>query len=444
MPTPHEERFDVVIIGGGPAGSSSATVLSQAGYSVLVLERLQFPRFHIGESMLTYSAAIFDQLGVGDAVRAANFPVKKGAEFCNPDGSFRRVDFADQGQHRMSSTYQVERADFDQLLLEHASASGATVRHGAKVTQLVLDGERVTGVRYTLDGTTTVVHARRVIDASGRAGVIANQHLKARKIADKLRMVAVFKHFGDVDETTNPGTPGDIQIGSHPDGWVWAIPIRPDKLSVGTVTRPETLKRLTPEGVYAEHLARIPRISGRVANATPLTGLHTESDFTYYSETVSGPGFFVVGDAGCFVDPIFSAGVLLAIATGMRAGKLTADLLAGRLSEADAIASYDRFYKTGYDTYFRLIYAFYEHDFKIGRFLKSSGVWVEPVWVARLLGGDFWSEKNALANHLRGIAEYQTFAPFEPLFGCPVYPGLDEQESADVALDEVPAAVLVP
>jgi hypothetical protein len=272
-------------------------------------------------------------------------------------------------------------------------------------------------------------------------GVIANQHFKARKIADRLRMVAVFKHFGGVDEATNPGVEGDIQIGSHEDGWVWAIPIRRDKLSVGTVTRPEVVQRLTAERVFDEHLARIPRIAQRVRGATALTELRGESDFTYYTETLAGPGFFVVGDAGCFVDPIFSAGVLLAITSGLRAGELTAELLAGKRTEPEANDLYTRFYKTGYDCYFRLIYAFYEHDFKIGKFLKSSGVWVQPVWVARLLGGDFWSAKNALARHLRTISRYDTFAPYEPLHGCPVYPDLDRLESEPIALDSVPATV---
>jgi flavin-dependent dehydrogenase len=435
------DSYDVVVIGGGPAGSTSAAVLADRGYSVLVLERQRFPRFHIGESMLTYTAALLDRLGLGDRIRTTNFPIKTGAEFCDDQGRATRVDFTDQGEGRALTTFQVERSEFDNILLQNAVDRGAHVVEEARVNQVDLVDGRIVGVTYTKDGERRAVTGRHVLDASGRAGVIANQHLRSRKMAERLRMVAVFHHFDGVQESTNPGVKGDIQIGSHRDGWVWAIPIRPDKLSVGTVTRPETLRAASSsEQLFTDHVSRIGRISQRIAG---LDGgeLRTESDFSYYSDTVTGPGFFVVGDAGCFIDPIFSAGVYLAVSSGLKAAELTDQLLSGQLSEVAAGELYSRFYKTGYDTYFRLICAFYDHDFKIGRFLKSTGVRVDPVWVARLLGGDFWSAKNALGNHLRALPEYATFAPYEPLFGCPVYPELDQQESATPDLTTRPDLV---
>jgi flavin-dependent dehydrogenase len=435
------DRYDVVVIGGGPAGSTSAAVLAERGFSVLVLERLAFPRFHIGESMLTYTAALLDRLGLGDRIRATDFPIKTGAEFCDQQGRSTRVDFTDQGEGRALTTFQVERSEFDSILLQNAVEKGAHVEHEARVNNVETADGRIVGVTYTKDNKRRMVSARHVLDASGRAGIITNQHLKSRKMAERLRMVAVFHHFDGVREDTNPGVEGDIQIGSHDDGWVWAIPIRPGKLSVGTVTRPQTLRDASsPEELFAHHVSRIPRIRQRIEG---LDGgeLRTESDFSYYSDTVTGPGFFVVGDAGCFIDPIFSAGVYLAVSSGVKAAELTAELLSGNLSEEDAGDQYGRFYKTGYDTYFRLICAFYDHDFKIGRFLKSTGVRVDPVWVARLLGGDFWSAKNALGNHLRALPEYTTFAAYEPLFGCPVYPDIDEQEPQAPSLDSRPVTV---
>jgi hypothetical protein len=275
-----------------------------------------------------------------------------------------------------------------------------------------------------------------VLDASGRAGVIANQHLDTRVLNPKLRTVAVFKHFAGVDEEHNPGVRGDIQIGSHSDGWIWAIPIRADKLSVGAVMKPEILHGADRERLFEDHVARVPRIRQRLQGATAVTELKAENDFSYYSETVAGDGFLVVGDAGCFVDPIFSAGVFMALATGIRAGETVLDVLAGRRSEPEAREEYTRFYKTGYDAYFRVIYAYYEHECSIGQYLKSTGVWVETEWIARLLSGDYWSRKNPLAEQLRADPRYDTFAPFEFLYGCPVYPELDAAEPEGRSLGE--------
>ncbi|WNV89591.1 NAD(P)/FAD-dependent oxidoreductase [Umezawaea sp. Da 62-37] len=433
MSSPSAE-YDAIVIGGGPAGSASAWTLAGRGHSVLVLDRQSFPRFHIGESMLTYAAALFERLGLGDRLRA-EFPVKTGAEFCDTDGKVTRVDFADQGGGRVETTFQVERADFDQLLLDNAIKAGAEVVHEAKVTKVLVEDGRVAGVEVTIGETSHTVRAKQVVDASGRAGVIANQHFKSRRISERLRMLAVFKHYDGVEETTNPGVEGDIVIGSHTEGWVWSIPIRPGKLSVGTVSSPAVYQRVgDPEKVFTDHVDRIPRIRQRIASATAVTELKSESDYSYHTEDLAGPGFFVAGDAGCFVDPIFSAGVYLATSSGLRAGELAASALEGELSEEEAVDRYTRFYKTGYDCYFRLIYAFYEHDFKIGSFLKSTGVWVDPRWVARLLGGDFWSEKNALANHLRSISDFDTFDSFEPLYGCPVYPEIDATEEKGMVL----------
>lgn len=423
------EHADAVVIGGGPAGAAAAAELARRGRSVLVLERERFPRFHIGESMLTYTAALLDRLGVKDEVERANFVVKKGAEFTNASGRSRRVDFEDQGEGRVLTTFQVERADFDRLLLDHARARGATVREGARVVEVLTEAGRIVGVSYRVGDEVRTVQAAYVLDASGRAGVIAKQYLKSRVGSERLRMVAIFRHYGNVDEATNPGEEGDIQIGSHKDGWVWAIPIRKDKLSVGVVTRAENVQRSSADTIFDEHSSRIERIRQRLEGAEPLIQVRGESDFCYFTDRLAGPGFFIVGDAGCFVDPVFSAGVYLGMTSGMQAGQAVADILDGRDQEAAAQQRYERFYKTGYDCYFRLIYAFYESDFSIGRYLRSVGAEVHPKWVARLLGGDFWSRNNPLAQMLRETERYDTFKPFEPLFGCPVYPELDRRES---------------
>jgi flavin-dependent dehydrogenase len=428
-------QHDAIVIGGGPGGSSAARTLAADGLDVLLLERQRFPRFHIGESMLAYGAVLMRRLGIADDLERIGFPFKWGAEFIQRDGRYQRVDFTEQGGGRRLTTFQVERSEFDEVLLREAEGRGATVKEEAHVGGVLTDdGGRIVGVRYTHEGRPREARARMVLDASGRAGVVTNQHLGARVLNPKLRTVAVFKHFGDVDESNNPGVRGDIQIGSHEDGWVWAIPIRADKLSVGAVTKPETLRGADRERLFEEHVSRVPRIRQRIEDATATTELKAENDFSYFTETVAGEGFLVVGDAGCFVDPIFSAGVFMALATGIRAGEVTLDVLSGRLPETEARQRYTRFYKTGYDTYFRVIYAYYEHECSIGKYLRSTGVRVETEWIARLLSGDYWSRKNPLAERLREDDRYRTFAPFEPLYGCPVYPDLDAAEPEGSAL----------
>jgi FADH2-dependent halogenase len=427
--------WDAIVIGGGPAGSITAARIAAAGHRVLLLERRAFPRFHIGESMLPYTAGILDQLGILSQFPAEEYPVKWGAEFTGPDGGFRRVDFTSQGGGRKEVAFQCERARFDHTLLRNAETAGAQVLQNARVLAVITEGGRIAGVRYSRAGDEAEARARHVVDASGRAGVISRQHLGSRRPNGKLQMVAYYRHYTGVDEATNPGVAGDIQVGNHDDGWLWAIPIRKDVLSIGAVTKAGTVRGAAPEAVFEEHLARVPRIRCRVEGAAGATEVRGESDYCYYTDTLAGPGFFVVGDAGCFIDPVYSAGVYLAVVSGMRAGDSVNELLAGA-HEAEVRAAYENFYKTGYDCYTRLIYAFYDCNFDFSEYLRSlagRSAQIEGRWIARLLAGDFWSRPNPVAELLRDNREYDTFAPFPVAYGCPVYPEIDAAENAELA-----------
>lgn len=426
------ETTDVVVIGGGPAGATCAAELAGAGRQVTVLERTPFPRFHVGESLLPYMAGLLEQIGLLDHARDQRYVAKCGAEFTDADGDYHRVSFDNQGPGRHHCTFQVERSHFDEMLLGHARSRGARVLTPASVDEILVDDDRVVGVRFRHAGVRHELRAAHVVDASGRSGKLA-QRFGLRHRIEGLRMVAVYRHFTGLDEQINPGWRGDIQIGSHRDGWVWAIPIWSDTISVGAVMPREVFRDRDPGAVFDEHVGRIPRICQRLRETRPCNNIRVETDYCYYSDQVAGPGWTMVGDAGCFVDPIFSGGVFLAMVTGRKA----ADTVHRSLSEPDRTSQlqerYQSFYKTGYDSYIRLIRGFYAQGFDFRRYRETLADAVDDRSVALLLSGDFWSESNRFTQLLREERRWDTFAPYPVYYGCPIYPELERRERSDGA-----------
>jgi flavin-dependent dehydrogenase len=428
----YPDSVDVAIIGAGPAGAAAAARLAQAGRSVLVLERRRHPRFHIGESMLPHTMAVLDRLGALDLVQGQGYVVRQGTELIFADGEHRRAAFTDQGAGRYPETFQCERAHFDQLLVQHARNTGATVLEEAPVYDLLVEKNRVVGVKYQAGGQTRTVRARFVIDAGGRASKIA-QTFDLRRQVQHLRNVAVYRHYTGLDEKYNPGYEGDTQIGGHEDGWVWAIPIWKDVLSVGAVMPQSVLRNGTAQELFAEHLSRVPQIAARMSGTEPRGELRIEADYNYYTENITGPGWFLVGDAACSADPVFSGGVHLALTTGMTAAERVAEILAEPHREAELQDSYSRFYKTGYDTYARLTYVYHESRYNLGKYLRSLGADAQGKWFTRMLSGDFWSDHNPISRLLRSNPNWDTFDAFRPVYGDPAYGELDAKEQKEEA-----------
>ncbi len=361
---------------------------------------------------------------------------KHGVELTFPDGSFQRAEFAALPSGLRPLAYNVDRAAFDQLLLDTCAQAGGHVRTGAEVTRMLFEGERIAGVEYAHAGRRHVARARIVVDASGRAGLLARQ-LKLRKRNARLRRVAIFQQFRDLIPENNPSAEGDLVLSSHDGAWLWGIPLGAGRLSVGVVVPSAALQGGDPQALFTTHLGLTPRLARRVAGATPVfEGVKIEADYCYHAERLGGPGYLIAGDAGCFVDPMFSGGVYLSVLSGMRAAEVIDDMLDGR-EEVEARVHFERFCKTGYDSYFRLLYAFYSgcdgdlarvFDFFPGDF---------PT-VLQTLSGDFWGDPDQpVLSFLRERREWDTFEePFDLALGCPVYP--ERSDERGVAASPTP------
>ena len=359
--------YDAIVIGGGPGGSTVATALSRAGRSVLVLEREKFPRFHVGESLLPFSLPIFDRLGVHEKIRAAGFQTKYGAFFWNEtNGTTRPVVFAEARDPNHPMAYQVKRADFDELLLRHSASCGAEVREEVIVEDVLFEGGRAVGVRARgQGGPSEEIRARTVVDASGQ-GAMLSRKLGLRRFDPKLKRAALFAHYKDLVWPAG-SHPGDILLPIDQGVWYWIIPFSDGTCSVGGVFDPSEVRfpdGASPEARYDALLGRSPRVMRLLEGARRISGVHGVSDYSARSAKLGGDGWVLVGDAATFLDPVFSTGVFLAMATGERAARAIDQALSrkGRVDAGD-LARYQRHANRMYARFRKFVYNFYDPVF---------------------------------------------------------------------------------
>jgi len=397
-----EWECDVLVIGGGPGGSTAAALLQRAGRRVILLEKERHPRFHIGESLLPANLPIFERLGVADKVRALGV-YKAGADFPDGSGGHQTFRFRNALGATPPHAYQVTRAEFDQMLFEHARAGGVDAREGVKVERVDVDGiGRVSAHARDGDGGELTVRAKYLVDASGRDTPLANQ-LKLKRKNDKHQSAAIFAHYRGVRLRAGEDA-GNISIYRFEQGWCWIIPLRDGLASVGCVCWPEHLRQRRGDnaGFLDATLRSMPQAWERVAQAERVSDIRVTGNYSYSCTQMSGPGWVMVGDAYAFVDPVFSSGVYLAMESAERAAVMIDAALAQPQREAALQARYARRFQRGLRVFSWFIYRFNSPVMR-QMFASPRNTWRIEDGVVSLLAGDVFDN----ASVMRRIAAFK-------------------------------------
>ncbi|MGH8547759.1 MAG: NAD(P)/FAD-dependent oxidoreductase [Methylococcales bacterium] len=336
-------RYDVIVIGGGPAGSTAASLLSEKGWQVCLLEKDRHPRFHIGESLLPMNLPIFERLGVLDEVRSIG--VKKNAAEFNASDTRRPVDtfyFGESLTDNPSHAYQVLRQDLDFLLLNNSRRKGATVIEGIRVTHVELSGDPKRLRATHAEGGSVHFECRFIIDASGRDSFLASK-LNLKRKNTRHSSAAIFCHYRHA-RRRNGDDAGNISIYWIEPGWIWMIPLHDNIMSIGAVCSPDYMKtRQTSLDEFLWHtLNQVPDIRERLKDARSTGKARAAANYSYTASRMAGDGYLLIGDAFAFIDPVFSSGVFLAMQSGELGSELVDTVLRRPESAARALKIYEK------------------------------------------------------------------------------------------------------
>ena len=354
--------YDVAIIGGGPAGSTAATLLAKASRRVIVLEREKFPRFHIGESLLPFSTQAFDRLGVREKLDRTFLP-KFGAEIvaaCGTKGV--KFYFKDGFRTRRDRAYQVTRSEFDKLLLEHSRENGAEVREETEVKKIAFEEDRVKIDIETSDGARSIIESRYLLDCSGRQTTLGN-FFKLKKSYDHLQKFSVFAHYENVDRAE--GIDGTfIRMVRGLDRWFWMIPLTPTRMSIGVVMDTTTYRamKLPAEAALEKCIGEQPMVLERMTRAERVSPVYSAGDYSYRNARLFGDRWLLAGDAAGFIDPVFSSGVFLAIMSAEKAADALDEILNDESKKRRLFKDYSRRVNYVMDVYLTFVTSWYRRS----------------------------------------------------------------------------------
>jgi flavin-dependent dehydrogenase len=368
--------YEVIVIGGGPAGSTTAALLAEHGHRVLVLEKGQFPRYHVGESLMPFCYQTLDRLGVIPEMDRLGFTKKYSVQFVTEDGrQSKPFYFFQHYDHPSAVTWQVLREEFDDMLLHNARSKGAVVREGIKVLKVIKNEQTgaTTGVlAEDADGRRFTVDASVVVDATGRDSLVQSKEGWRRRDPG-LNKIAVWTYWRGAKR--DPGLDaGSTTVAYIPGkGWFWYIPLRGDVTSIGIVAERDWLYRdgeRDLEAIFRREIENNLWIKDHLSEGEQFGKFWVTGEYSYRSEFCAADGLVLVGDAFAFLDPVFSSGVFLALKSGeMAADAIHSALVAGDVS-AQAFSGYGVALCEHIEKMRKLVYAFYEENFSFAGLVK--------------------------------------------------------------------------